>query len=46
VNDPRAGDAVVSANVGAGTLTRTVPTAVIAFDFDPLLHLGDGTVRL
>jgi prolipoprotein diacylglyceryltransferase len=46
VNDPRVGDAVVSANVGAGTLTRTVPTAVIAFDFDPLLHLGDGTVRL
>jgi len=22
-----------------------VPTAVIAFDFDPLLHLGDGAVR-
>jgi phosphatidylglycerol:prolipoprotein diacylglycerol transferase len=22
-----------------------VPTAVIAFDFDPLLHLGDGVVR-
>jgi prolipoprotein diacylglyceryltransferase len=36
----------VSANVGAGTLTRTVPTALIAFDFDPLLHVGDGTVRL
>lgn len=29
----------------AGTLTRTVPTALIAFDFDPLLHLGDGAVR-
>jgi hypothetical protein len=29
----------------AGTLTPTVPTAVIAFDFDPLLHLGDGAVR-
>jgi len=29
----------------AGTLTRTVPTAVIAFDFDPLLRLGDGAVR-
>jgi phosphatidylglycerol:prolipoprotein diacylglycerol transferase len=29
----------------AATLTRTVPTALIAFDFDPLLHLGDGTVR-
>ena len=27
------------------TLTATVPTAVIAFDFDPLLHLGDGAVR-
>jgi phosphatidylglycerol:prolipoprotein diacylglycerol transferase len=23
-----------------------VPTAVLAFDFDPLLHLGDGAVRL
>ena len=23
----------------------TVPTAVIAFDFDPFLHLGDGVVR-
>jgi len=31
---------------GAGTLTRIVPTALIAFDFDPLLHLGDGVVRL
>jgi prolipoprotein diacylglyceryltransferase len=31
--------------VGAGTLTRTVPTALIAFDFDPLLHLGGGAVR-
>jgi prolipoprotein diacylglyceryltransferase len=46
VNHRRAGDAAVFTNVGAGTLTRTVPTAVIAFDFDPLLHLGDGTVRL
>jgi len=34
------------APLAAGTLTRTVPTALIAFDFDPLLHLGDGTVRL
>jgi prolipoprotein diacylglyceryltransferase len=34
-----------SAACRAGTLTRTVPTAVIAFDFDPLLHLGDGVVR-
>ena len=29
----------------AGTLTRTVPTALVAFDFDPLLRLGDGVVR-
>ena len=29
----------------AGTLTATVPTAVIAFDFDPLLRVGDGAVR-
>jgi phosphatidylglycerol:prolipoprotein diacylglycerol transferase len=34
-----------SATAAAGTLTRTVPTALIAFDFDPLLHLGDGAVR-
>ena len=34
-----------STGAGAGTLKRTVPTAVIAFDFDPLLHLGDGAVR-
>ena len=27
------------------TLTPIVPTAVIAFDFDPLLRLGDGVVR-
>lgn len=27
------------------TLTRIVPTAVLAFDFDPLLHVGDGVVR-
>jgi phosphatidylglycerol:prolipoprotein diacylglycerol transferase len=27
------------------TLTPIVPTAVIAFDFDPLLHLADGVVR-
>ena len=33
------------APLAAGTLTRTVPTALIAFDFDPLLHLGDGAVR-
>ncbi|HZC33456.1 MAG TPA: prolipoprotein diacylglyceryl transferase family protein [Candidatus Bathyarchaeia archaeon] len=46
MNDSRAGNAEVSATVAASTLTRTVPTAVIAFDFDPLLHLGDGTVRL
>jgi len=26
------------------TLTGTVPTAVIAFDFDPLLHLAEGLV--
>ena len=30
---------------GAATLTRIVPTAVLAFDFDPWLHLGDGAVR-
>jgi phosphatidylglycerol:prolipoprotein diacylglycerol transferase len=29
----------------AGTLADIVPTAVLAFDFDPLLHLGDGAVR-
>src|SRR6476469_1055046 len=29
----------------AATLTRIVPTAVLAFDFDPWLHLGDGAVR-
>ena len=34
-----------SERFAAGTLTRTVPTALIAFDFDPLLHLGDGAVR-
>ncbi|MEA2547274.1 MAG: phosphatidylglycerol---prolipoprotein diacylglyceryl transferase [Chloroflexota bacterium] len=34
-----------SPSLAAGTLTRTVPTALIAFDFDPLLHLGDGAVR-
>ena len=28
------------------TLTGIVPTAVIAFDFDPFLHVGDGVVRL
>jgi phosphatidylglycerol---prolipoprotein diacylglyceryl transferase len=28
----------------ASTLTPTVPTAVIAFDFDPLVRLGDGAV--
>ncbi len=28
------------------TLTTIVPTAVIAFDFDPLLRLADGVVRL
>lgn len=27
------------------TLTITVPTAIIAFDFDPFLHVGDGVVR-
>jgi phosphatidylglycerol:prolipoprotein diacylglycerol transferase len=27
------------------TLTPIVPTALIAFDFDPLLHLADGVVR-
>ena len=31
--------------VARPTLTPTVPTAVLAFDFDPLLHLGDGAVR-
>ena len=36
---------VRSPRIAAGTLTRTVPTALIAFDFDPLLHLGDGVVR-
>jgi phosphatidylglycerol:prolipoprotein diacylglycerol transferase len=35
----------VDAVRAAGTLTPTVPTAVLAFDFDPLLHLGDGAVR-
>ena len=30
---------------GAGTLSPIVPTAVLAFDFDPWLHLGDGAVR-
>jgi phosphatidylglycerol---prolipoprotein diacylglyceryl transferase len=29
----------------AGTLAGIVPTAVLAFDFDPLLHVGDGAVR-
>jgi phosphatidylglycerol:prolipoprotein diacylglycerol transferase len=29
----------------AATLTPTVPTAVLAFDFDPLLRVGDGAVR-
>jgi phosphatidylglycerol---prolipoprotein diacylglyceryl transferase len=29
----------------AATLAAIVPTAVLAFDFDPLLHLGDGAVR-
>ena len=29
----------------AATLATIVPTAVIAFDFDPLLRLGDGAVR-
>jgi prolipoprotein diacylglyceryltransferase len=28
------------------TLTRAVPFAVIAFDFDPLLHFGDRALRL
>ncbi len=31
--------------MSTGTLTRTVPTAVIALDFDPFLHIGDGGVR-
>jgi phosphatidylglycerol:prolipoprotein diacylglycerol transferase len=31
--------------VATATLTPIVPTAVIAFDFDPLLHLADGAVR-
>ena len=35
----------VGAVRAAGTLTPIVPTAVLAFDFDPLLHLGDGAVR-
>jgi phosphatidylglycerol:prolipoprotein diacylglycerol transferase len=35
----------VDAVRAAGTLTPTVPTAVLAFDFDPLLHFGDGAVR-
>jgi phosphatidylglycerol:prolipoprotein diacylglycerol transferase len=30
---------------GAATLTAIVPTAVLAFDFDPLVHLGDNAVR-
>ena len=30
---------------GAGFTLRGVPAAVIAFDFDPYLHLGDGVVR-
>jgi prolipoprotein diacylglyceryltransferase len=47
VNESAASDDAlrVSTTPGAGTLTRIVPTAVIAFDFDPLLHLGDGVVR-
>jgi prolipoprotein diacylglyceryltransferase len=28
------------------TLTGTVPIATLAFDFDPLLHLGDSGIRL
>ena len=31
--------------VPASPTLTTVPTAVLAFDFDPLLHLGDGAVR-
>jgi phosphatidylglycerol:prolipoprotein diacylglycerol transferase len=27
------------------TLTGIVPTAIIAFDFDPFLHIGDGVIR-
>jgi phosphatidylglycerol:prolipoprotein diacylglycerol transferase len=41
----RAAAAGAAAPAPAATLTRTVPTAVLAFDFDPLLHLGDGAVR-
>jgi phosphatidylglycerol:prolipoprotein diacylglycerol transferase len=33
------------APVPAATLTPIVPTAVLAFDFDPLVHVGNGAVR-
>jgi phosphatidylglycerol:prolipoprotein diacylglycerol transferase len=34
-----------SSPADAGTLTPIVPTAVLAFDFDPLLHLGESAIR-
>lgn len=34
-----------SGPVRLATLTGNVPTAIIAFDFDPFLHVGDGVVR-
>jgi prolipoprotein diacylglyceryltransferase len=45
LNVLHSGRAAASAARPAGTLTRIVPTAVIALDFDPLLRLGDGAVR-
>lgn len=42
----RLDDAVASCERGSAPYTAPiVPTALIAFDFDPLLHLGDGVVR-
>jgi phosphatidylglycerol:prolipoprotein diacylglycerol transferase len=43
--DPRVTKRARSYSADLGTLTPIVPTAVLAFDFDPLLHLGDGAVR-
>lgn len=41
----RGGRAVRSPAARARRYTRPVPTAVLAFDFDPLLRIGDGVVR-
>ena len=40
----RHADVSASRHACAGYTARTVPIAVIAFDFDPLLRLGDGLV--